>query len=172
MWTLEVRREKLCLKFALKALKSQKFSSWFSVNQTEVNTRSEKLPLRNIKGRTKRFRTSPIPYLTELLNAHLPKHTKEVEANIQTFVSMLEHWTIPLRDRRDWLITQDWPSMNMYKWIIGKRHVVESTPCIKAMFNPMISCSHRLDYLRQIKHPIILFCTLCEFNCFFEFTFR
>ena len=48
--TLEARREKLCLKFTLKALKSQKFFSWFSVNQTEVNTTSEKLPLRNIKG--------------------------------------------------------------------------------------------------------------------------
>ena len=40
--TLESRREKLCLKFALKASKSEKFAQWFSKNDNQVNTRSVK----------------------------------------------------------------------------------------------------------------------------------
>ena len=40
--TLESRRENLCLKFALKASKSEKFAQWFSKNDNQVNTRSVK----------------------------------------------------------------------------------------------------------------------------------
>ena len=39
------RRETLCLKFAFKAYKSEKFNSWLSNNETAVNIRSTKLPL-------------------------------------------------------------------------------------------------------------------------------
>ena len=69
--TLEKRREDLCIKFALKAFKNPKFSNWFVPNESEVNTRSIKLPLKSVKTRTKRFKDSPIPYLTELLNKQL-----------------------------------------------------------------------------------------------------
>ena len=77
--TLESRREKLCLKFALKASKSQKFASWFSKNDQEVNTRSEKPTFKNPKSRTKRFRKSPIPYLTNLLNSHLSSDSRKIQ---------------------------------------------------------------------------------------------
>ena len=73
METLLDRREALCLRFALKAYRNPKFTSWFVPNASEVNTRSSKLPLKEVRSRTKRFRTSPIPYLTELLNQHLVK---------------------------------------------------------------------------------------------------
>ena len=48
MDTLETRRTKLCIKFALKAVKNPKFSSWFAPNISEVNTRSVKLPFKKI----------------------------------------------------------------------------------------------------------------------------
>ena len=68
--TLETRREKLCLKFALKAYRNTKFTSWFVTNKPEVNTRTVKTHLKQINTRTKRFEKSPIPYLTKLLNTH------------------------------------------------------------------------------------------------------
>ena len=71
---LEVRRETLCLKFALKAYRNPKFTKWFAPNTPEVNTRSIQLPLKEIRFRTSRFKSSPIPYLTRLLNNHLTKH--------------------------------------------------------------------------------------------------
>ena len=37
---LSVRRELLCVKFAVKAYKNPKFSKWFVPNISEVNTRS------------------------------------------------------------------------------------------------------------------------------------
>ena len=70
--TLESRRTTLCLKFALKAVKKTKFSGWFAPNDSLVNTRSVKLPFKKINCRTRRFRKSPIPYLTDLLNTYLP----------------------------------------------------------------------------------------------------
>ena len=69
--TLKERRERLCLKFAIKAYSNPKFSSWFPINTPLVNTRSEKLPLKAIVTRTRRYKKSPIPYLTDLLNCHL-----------------------------------------------------------------------------------------------------
>ena len=77
--TLETRREALCLNFAVKAYKSQKFSTWFTENEQSVNTRSEKLPLKTIKCRTRRYQKSPLPYLTDLLNSHLPSQMKAAE---------------------------------------------------------------------------------------------
>ena len=69
--SLEERRESMCLKFALRAYKHPKFSLWFTKNVDTVNTRSMKNPLVQIRGRTKRYRTSPLPYLNDLLNTHL-----------------------------------------------------------------------------------------------------
>ena len=73
METLSARREILCLRFALKAYRNPKFTTWFATNQSEVNTRSTKPPIKEVRTRTRRFKNSPIPYLTELLNQHLFK---------------------------------------------------------------------------------------------------
>ena len=78
MDTLKDRREALCLKFAIKAQKNPKFSHWFTKNESVVNTRSDKLPFVSPKTRTRRFRKSPIPYLTNLLNIHFEKKQNAV----------------------------------------------------------------------------------------------
>ena len=88
--TLETRREALCLKFALKAYKSNKFSTWFSENEVVVSTTSEKLPLKTIKCRTRRYQKSPLPYLTELLNSYLPNQMKAAEESFNNLVKRLE----------------------------------------------------------------------------------
>ena len=59
--TLSDRRRALCLNFAKKAYKSEKFNQWFCESETD-------LQLRDVKTRTTRYRKSPLPYLTELLN--------------------------------------------------------------------------------------------------------
>ena len=69
--TLEARRKTLCIRFAIKTQKNSKFSHWFQKTETSVNTRSIKMPFVTQKFRTMRFKKSPIPYLTDLLNAHL-----------------------------------------------------------------------------------------------------
>ena len=40
MNTLILRREELCLRFALKAHRNPKFTTWFAPNKSEVDTRS------------------------------------------------------------------------------------------------------------------------------------
>ena len=76
--TLEDRRVKLCTNFATKALNHPKYSNWFArsepeqTNQTHTKTRRPKeapTKLKPIPFRTDRFRDSPLPYLTGLLNA-------------------------------------------------------------------------------------------------------
>ena len=73
--TLEERREDICLKFALKSYKHPKFACWFPKNNNTVNTRSVRMPLAQIRGRTRRYLKSPLPYLNDLLNTHLLKKT-------------------------------------------------------------------------------------------------
>ena len=63
METLELRREKMCLSFARKAQKHDKFKNWFVANDQTNNPAF--LP---VTFRTKRFKKSPLPYLTDLLN--------------------------------------------------------------------------------------------------------
>ena len=96
--TLESRRTTLCLKFALKAVKNPKFSGWFALNDSEVNTRSVKLPFKKINCRTRRFRKSPIPYLTDLLNTHLPTLKQKSETQIQNILDRLEERSSPLSE--------------------------------------------------------------------------
>ena len=64
--TLHARREELCLKFALKALKSDQ-SDWFKLNASTRNTRKSRICIEP-KSKTERYRKSPVPYLTRLLN--------------------------------------------------------------------------------------------------------
>ena len=78
MKTLQVRRSELCLSFAKKAMKSDKFSSWFSFSTINYDkTRSEKDILTLVKTRTDKYKKSPIPYLTNILNDHLKSKNRQ-----------------------------------------------------------------------------------------------
>ena len=65
--TLEDRRKKLCQNFANNCYKSPIFSNWFSEKQKIVNTRG-KFQFKDVQARCERWRRSPIPYMTRLLN--------------------------------------------------------------------------------------------------------
>ena len=67
MESLKQRSQKLCENFAQKSVKNLKFSNWFEVGGPK--TRSQKNRFCVPEANTKRFGTSPIPYLTDLLNA-------------------------------------------------------------------------------------------------------
>ena len=64
--TLEQRRTKLCLKFALKNVKSE--NSFFINNRNNKNTRQKENLVKEYRCRTKRFQNSSLPYLARLLN--------------------------------------------------------------------------------------------------------
>ena len=71
--TLEARRIDLCRKFARKASENKKYQHWFVESDAaaqEIKTRSRKQlnKYKDVKFRTDRFRDSPLPYLTSLLN--------------------------------------------------------------------------------------------------------
>ena len=61
---LHIRRKKLCLNFAKKALMHGKFNDWFIKNKDMAN----KTKFLEVVSRQKRLQKSPIPYLTRLLN--------------------------------------------------------------------------------------------------------
>ena len=65
--SLETRREQLCGIFARKAFKHDKYSKWFMPTASRPNTR-HKTECTPVWTRTSRFKKSPLPYLTELLN--------------------------------------------------------------------------------------------------------
>ena len=66
--SLEDRRIKMCKAFALKAVKSDKYSKWFNLNRRKTNTRHRAPVFQPVVSRTTRFEKSPIHYLTILLN--------------------------------------------------------------------------------------------------------
>ena len=73
--SLSERRIKLCKNFAEKAAKSLKFQNWFNEVKNRGNitsTRSYKnksIPkFKAIPTRTNRYKKSPLPYLTDILN--------------------------------------------------------------------------------------------------------
>ena len=70
MESLELRRNKLCLKFAGKAEKHTKHKKWFQINQNLTDTRQPKNKYLDVKYRLTRFKKSPISYLTRILNEH------------------------------------------------------------------------------------------------------
>ena len=78
---LSDRRTKLCLNFAKKSEKHEKFQHWFELAEEKPdplpNTRSDKTSLQTkykpVTVRTDRYKDSPLPYLTELLNSHYIK---------------------------------------------------------------------------------------------------
>ena len=71
--SLATSREKLCLKFGKKASKHQKHSKWFKENNREKETRLPRPKYCPVFSRTKRFKNSPISYLTGLLNQFYQK---------------------------------------------------------------------------------------------------
>ena len=64
--TLKSRREKLCLKFARKDVKSEK--TLFNVVKNPPNTRIRKNIVHEFNFNNFRFRDSSLPYLSRLLN--------------------------------------------------------------------------------------------------------
>jgi hypothetical protein len=67
--TLSIRRTKLCSKFAVKTAKHPVHNHWFVKSQPGPNTRSDKPKFKPPLCRLNRLKTSPIPYLTSLLNS-------------------------------------------------------------------------------------------------------
>ena len=65
---LDTRREQLSSKFARKAFKSKKYTSWFVQDTNLSNTRREVKTVKEAKCRTKRLQKSALPYLTGILN--------------------------------------------------------------------------------------------------------
>ena len=75
---LEQRRIKLCEKFARKASKNSKYQEWFcKTKPTSVKTRNAnkklKLQYLPVETRTERYKKSPLPYLTDILNYDIKK---------------------------------------------------------------------------------------------------
>ena len=73
--TLKDRRLQICTNFALKAYNHPKFCSWFVKSDPIDHTLDrnckpavEETFLKPVKARTKRFRKSPIAFLTNLIN--------------------------------------------------------------------------------------------------------
>jgi len=73
--TLEERRVELCVKFARNVLTSDLYRDWLPQSRGDVSGRETRNgnKLDYMPVRTKRFKTSPIPYLTNLLNEHVLK---------------------------------------------------------------------------------------------------
>ena len=70
--TLETRRTRLCINFALKAEKNEKFKNWFKLKPS-VSTRQPSDKYWGPVARTTRLQQSAIPYLTNLLNIQYTK---------------------------------------------------------------------------------------------------
>ena len=68
--TLEVRRQKLCKKFGIKAVRNSKHTKWFKVNTKTSKTRQQQPQFCPVVSRTTRFDNSPLSYLTKVLNQH------------------------------------------------------------------------------------------------------
>ena len=64
--TLKQRRQKLCLNFATRNIKSE--NSFFDLMRKTVNTRSANDRVKVFKCRTNRFEKSSLPYMAKLLN--------------------------------------------------------------------------------------------------------
>ena len=79
--TLGNRRLKLCSNFARKAEINPKYQNWFEEEVATIrqvpNTRSDKNAVENkykpVPTRTERYKNSPIPFLTDILNEHYMK---------------------------------------------------------------------------------------------------
>ena len=75
---LEERRIKLCEKFARKASKHSKYQNWFcrdipepATRVTRTNKKKSNQQYLPVETRTDRFKKSPLPFLTEILNLNI-----------------------------------------------------------------------------------------------------
>ena len=66
--SLEVRRISLSTKFAKRSANHSKHKHWFALNKNIKNTRRKNPVYTPTLYRLERYRHSPIPYLTSLLN--------------------------------------------------------------------------------------------------------
>ena len=78
---LNQRRYDLCLKFAKKSQLHPKYRNWFTFSPEgpePIDTRSEKQEhkFKQVKTRTDRYRDSPLPFLTSILNNSSLKKNK------------------------------------------------------------------------------------------------
>ena len=71
--TLCSRRKKLCLNFAKKAIKHPKFKTWFEYETSNGYLIRNKNKLVPVTTRTKHFKSSPLPFLTDMLNDYFAK---------------------------------------------------------------------------------------------------
>jgi hypothetical protein len=71
--SLDKRRQKLCLKFAKKALRHEKHTKWFVPNVRLANTRLKQDKFCPVYAKHKRIYDIPISYLTRLLNSDSSK---------------------------------------------------------------------------------------------------
>ena len=67
---LDIRREQLCLTFALKCLRNNKFNHWFQINPQNPHNLREIPKFVEPLCVTERYRNSPLVYLTRILNDH------------------------------------------------------------------------------------------------------
>ena len=76
--SLRERRHILCYNFSKNLLTSEKYRTWFVVNNTNAfySTRSDKTILKSIPARTTKFQKSPLPFLTDMLNKNIVKYDK------------------------------------------------------------------------------------------------
>ena len=74
MERLTTRRDNQVLKFAQKSLKHPKHKHWFTVNQNNVNTRSQKNYFVEVKSNRQQLQNTPIAHMTKLLNRHQNQH--------------------------------------------------------------------------------------------------
>ena len=95
--TLFERRRKICLKFAQKSLKNEKFCKWFKENKSETSTRQEQMKFHEVYCRTDRYKKSPISYLTSLLNIEHWTSTVISEA-IHLHCLQVNYWDIRGQD--------------------------------------------------------------------------
>jgi hypothetical protein len=91
---LSERRKLLCLKFARKAERHHKFSKWFNPSTKGTATRQTQSKYFQVFARKKRFRNSPIPYRTELLNNFYIKKKKLEFLLWQWIIGVLEDSTV------------------------------------------------------------------------------
>ena len=68
--TLSDRRKRLCLKFAQSLVKSPQFHHWLPLNNAIPRNLRKRNPFKEVKCKTDRFKNSPIPFFTRLLNTH------------------------------------------------------------------------------------------------------
>ena len=73
--SLKERRDKLCLNFALKAEKHEKFKKWFKISDLKPDTRQiqSKFKYCEVNAKHSRFEKSPLGHITRILNEYYYK---------------------------------------------------------------------------------------------------